>query len=123
MGMPWNILILVPLNPRIIVEQPCWLNITIWSLQLLVTVYSPGMAPIYNRSNKILQEKNSLYLPWIIVMDHILLILECGTSVLPFTLKPMEFMYIHTTNLYLKQIIQKDSVLKMTQKQLDMTFL
>ena len=55
------------------------------------------------------------YPPFILVMVHLLLLLEYGTSLLPLTLQPMAFMYNHATDSYLKQIIQKDSVLEMTQ--------
>ena len=64
-----------------------------------------------------LKETNSLYPPYLTVMGHLLLILEHGTSLLPFTMQPMEFMHIHTTASDLKKMIQKDSVLEMTKTQ------
>ena len=76
------------------------------------TFYLTGMAPIYNLSNKMLQETNSLYPPCLILMGYLLLLLECGTSLLLLILQPMEVMYIHTTASDLKETIQKDSVLE-----------
>ena len=89
----------------------------------MVTIYSPGVSTISNLSNNMLQETNIFYPQYLLVIGHLLLLLECGTSILLFTLQPMEYMYIYTTASYLKQMIQKDSVLEMTQTQPNITFL
>ena len=70
-----------------------------------------------------LQETNSLYPPCILVIGHILLLLECGNCLLPFTLKHMGFMYIHNNSLVLKKMFQNDPVLKITQTQPNTTLL
>ena len=56
-------------------------------------------------------------------MGHILLLLECGTIILPSNLQPMEYISVHTTASYMRQTIKKDSVLETTQTQPNMTFL
>ena len=48
-------------------------------------------------------------------MYHLLLILEFGASMLPFTLQTMESIHIQITVSDLRQIIPKDSVLEMIQ--------
>ena len=70
-----------------------------------------------------MQDTNSLYLPFLLVMGHLLLLLEFGTSLFPFTIQPMYFLYIRIIASDLNQIIQEDSVLEMTQTQPNMTFL
>ena len=95
----------------------------IWRLQLLVTVYLTGMTSIYNLQKKMMQETKVLHQPYLIVMGHLLLLLQYGTSLLPFTLKLIEYMYIHNTTSDLRQMIQNDSVTEIAKTQPNMTFL